>query len=150
MRKLYHTQSPFFVKPKSEWTAGIREEYEREWNKTMLTLREMLAFAANISSVNAQAFHDMLELRNSIKVDLGTLTADIKQLDALRQKIDIAAQQKKNAANNAENYKNFTRSEQVETQEQQDTPYHNTNCLTHKITCHEHCGLNEVTQHGGE
>ncbi|GAQ80006.1 hypothetical protein KFL_000440080 [Klebsormidium nitens] len=120
------------------------------WQISMDMLETIMQKILKMASESTGAFKELREKRNEIKAKMASALTEFRNMQMLEDKLERSQYDLEGAVASRDNYKDFARTETVEEVEQIPCGYHNTLCSTCQQVCHEKCGLEFISEAGGE
>lgn len=141
----FMNNSAFSQNPKN-WTDTTI--LDLEWDKSMQTCDDISTFVTKMSKVSTNDFKSIKAIRNKVKSLLHDAKLKIQNLQKVQEEYELAMAAMQKYSASAEQFKDYTVKKTVQKFELVDAPYHSTICSECSKVCHDHCGLNEISDRG--
>ncbi len=147
-KKVYYMNNTAFSTNPKKWDKSAKRRLNADWQDCMDQLQKLCQTIKELSPTSTEAFKQMREQRNHIKSTLHNARLQIVQLQKLQDDLDAAQTALGKYGADAEAFKNYVQKKVVTQNELVDAPYHSTICSSCNFVCHDHCGLNEISNTG--
>lgn len=145
---VFHMQNSAFSSDFHQWSTKIRNIMEKDFEKSMDTINQLIVKLLQLEPQATEKFKDMDDDRNSIKRELHDARMMLMDLQSLEDELIGYELSADIHSMNVNKFRNFVQNKNVMRLERISTSYHSTTCSTCNSTCHENCQLNEVPYTG--
>lgn len=146
--RTFYMENSAFSKDYAALTGTEKLRLERQWKLSLEASANLFSALSELKNIDSHTFQVIIKQRNRLKVILHDVSFKIQNLAQLQCELDQANTISKDGASQAEQFKSFTTKKTVTRKVMVETNYHNTLCDSCHYVCHQHCGLQEITQKG--
>ena len=147
---IFYMQNSAFSSDARIWSEQTREILQRDWNRSMETMNELIKNLLLFKPISTQAVANINHDRDRLRSTLHESRLMMMELQHIEDELIALEQASQIYSENLEKYssENPTQTKTIEVNEIIITPYYNTICLNCNIVCHEQCTLSETEQAG--
>jgi len=148
--EFFFIQNSAFSSNPDSWTEEVRSEISKDWKLCCRELNRLVVFLSEkvLPSPVAVNWQAMRDARMRLKQALHAALLDTQQYRQVLASLDQAELMMKQNSSDVNAFSNYIRRTQQTVTELVDAPYHSTICSSCNTVCHDHCGLDEISNRG--